>query len=218
MGRDKNKIGMLGLGRDATTYYYEKLGTRIGAENIALFSLDFDTINAHLPNNFDCLEPALSDGLKAVQTCKAIIIPNITLHETFDRLNAPLSDLPIMHPVHLTLARLKQAKLTTAALLGSTYTMRSLAWKQAFKDYGIEPFVLPDTTAQVMDDFRCTVYAGLQTDADILQFQNRVKTYSEKVPVIIACTELSLFAPRAIDTLFDTAEIQINEAVKRFTA
>ena len=65
-----------------------------------------------------------------------------------------------------------------------------------------------------IDDFRKSVYSQKSSSEETLKFQQLIRKYSSKSPVIIACTELSLFSLKNDSSCIDMADLQIEEFLK----
>ncbi|MDG2431828.1 hypothetical protein, partial [Flavobacterium sp.] len=91
----KESVGLLGLGSRSTLYYIEQLNRlynkKMGGYSTFPFMMintNFDTINSLLPNPSNELDAVLTEYVTRLEKLEitAILIPNITLHETIDRL------------------------------------------------------------------------------------------------------------------------------------
>lgn len=147
--------------------------------------------------------------------CDVAIIPNITLHETLDRLDTSNLPVNVSHAVEETLKQLSGAGTEQVAVLGSSYTMASPYWTKALAGKKIDHIALTQNIGDQVDEFRRKVYAGEETAGDVEIFRNTVVETSQFVPIVIACTELSIYAPRKLDAVFDCAIIQIEAAIER---
>ncbi len=225
-------LGILGLGSRSTTFYIELLNEYYNHEvggystcPLLMVNSNFDEINPYLPNHYDKLEPALTFYLNQCEklSIEQLIIPNITLHECYDRLfaknNAP--DIEIIHPVKATTEELKKDDHQKITLIGSYYTMQSLHLISQFTDHHISVDI-PEEINEI-DKIRQLVYNNQASSDDIQRFNALVKHYLGKGPVVIACTELSIaidsaLAQQPIDTsnkhLYDMARIQAMSALK----
>ncbi|WP_017931821.1 aspartate/glutamate racemase family protein [Robiginitomaculum antarcticum] len=210
-------IGLLKLGERSTSYYLSRIRALLGAKTVPVVvnDMNFDLINAHLPNHFSVLEPALRNGLNTLSCCDVVVIPNMTLHETFDRLPAPRAAVPVIHPVDETLAHLKSVQIDHVVVLGSAHTMTSTYWANALKSISVKPMPVSEKAIALVDAFRLKVYTRTETPEDINHFRDCVLELSRICPVIIACTELSIFTVRNEPNVFDAAEIQIDAAINR---
>ena len=131
------KIGILGLGNRSTLYYIDKLNKKFNALfkgystcPFILYNIDFDKVNPYLPNQFNKLKPLLSLYIKEVKNLviNFLLIPNITLHESIDKIYI---DLDIAHPVQLTIEKLVEREQNEAVVFGSLYTVQASYLKNA---------------------------------------------------------------------------------------
>jgi|GEM_PF-6860196 len=213
----RRRLGILELGNFSTRYYLGRIEELTTDVSIDVFKhkMDFSTINAHLPSDFDRLKPLLSGGLSALNHCDVGIIPNITLHETFDRLEPSSTRVSLAHAVHESVRSLSTAKVSHAAILGSAYTSKSPYWSDALESQNISQIKLDCDTVEHADAFRRKVYHGIETPEEIATFQAEVIRLTLRKPLILACTELSLYAPQVPGVLFDCTSIQIETAIAR---
>ena len=58
------------------------------------------------------------------------------------------------------------------------------------------------------------MYDKKETPIEIGDFQNLAKKYADENPVVIACTELSLYASKTNSSCIDMANLQIEEFLK----
>ncbi|MBF4485846.1 aspartate/glutamate racemase family protein [Flavobacterium sp. CSZ] len=213
-------LGILGLGSRSTLFYIKELNrlyhnkkSRYSTCPFKLWNANFDVLNNLLPQPSKKLTVLVDNYLAELQPLQvdAILIPNITLHETIDK----LSIIPkIIHPVHLTIAKLKGDGFNEIVLMGSLHTMESNYLKAAFNKQSIA-VVLPNAEERlVIDDVRKHIYWETESEELLKEFANVIKKYSTNYAVVLACTELSV----AWDTLgvnvFDMSRIQIETAVK----
>ncbi len=220
MKKDDQLRGVLGLGHNSTHYYLQRIHQKYKTENcefstcpLIVYQVDFQEINPFLPNQFSILKPTLENYLNYVSQLgvSKLLIPNITLHETVDLMESPVK---IIHAVDLTIQYLVQKNISSVVVFGTLYTMNSSYLRDKFSVQNIEVLVPSKEDQQIIDDFRIKVYQGIQADSEITDFQNLIRKYAEKSPVVIACTELSMFSVK--DELFciDMAELQIAEFLK----
>ena len=215
-----HKLGLLGLGSRSTLYYIERLNNsyqkKYGGYStcpFVLYNANFELLNPYLPNDFRTLEPNLSSILENLGSIKAEqwIIPNITLHETYDRLENKIN---ILHPIELGIQAVKNSSSSTAVLFGSRYSMTSNYIKQAFETKGIKIIKPTKTEMEDIEAMRNKLYSASETAKDIRVFETLRAKYLEHYPVIIACTELSLLSNIDSKYLIDLAYLQINAAVQ----
>ena len=212
--------GILGLGKESTLFYLKQIQERYQSKNkewstcpFVMYQVDFQELNPFLPNHFQDLIPTVQNYFRQIKKLgiTKLLIPNITLHETVDQINF---DIFICHPVTLTLHYLQENNISQVFIFGTSYTMNSEYMKQKFSEKDIK-LLTPTNDDQIwIDDFRKEVDQQKPTPDRILEFQNLIKKYSVVHPVVIACTELSLFALKNDPSCIDMAELQIEEFLK----
>ncbi|MDO6737336.1 aspartate/glutamate racemase family protein [Wenyingzhuangia sp. 2_MG-2023] len=212
-------LGILGLGSQTTAFYLKELN-RVFNEikggystcPFVLLNTNFDTINSLLPNVSEELNEIVQASISEIENSEIeyILIPNITLHETIDRLKLNTS---ILHPLDICLTKLKENNWNKVTLFGSIHTMKSHYIRNNFAKNNIEIILPSEEDMQFIDQVRKDVYAEKQTNELIKKYHSTIEKYTENYPVILACTELSIFKPNKKDVL-DMVELQIKEAVK----
>jgi aspartate racemase len=214
-------IALLGLGSQSTLFYLETLNAKYNALHgeyhtfpCILLNVDFNTLNPFLPQQFDTLIPALKTHLDACFTLptRSVLIPNITLHETYDRGQL---QVPIIHPLKLLVERLTAEGITAVTLFGSAYTMNSAYIRSYLAPIGITVHTPQPKALTFIDTLRQRVYAAQETKTDIATYDALIQTYSKTSHVVIACTELSILHPKISNTVkvFDLALLQIDAAL-----
>lgn len=213
-------LGILGLGSRSTLFYIKEINRLYHNKKsgystcpFKLWNANFDVINNLLPQLSDKLSVLVDNYLAELQHLQvdAILIPNITLHETIDS----LSIIPnIIHPVHLTISKLKEDGFNEIVLLGSLHTMESNYLKAAFHKESIV-VVLPDAEERlVIEDVRKHVYWETESEELLKEYANIIKKYSANYAVVLACTELSVAWDTVSSNVFDMSRIQIEIAVE----
>ena len=212
--------GILGLGKESTLYYLNEIQDKFKENNhsystcpFLMYQVDFQEINPFLPDQFSMLIPKLKGYLDQISKLgiTKLLVPNITLHKTLDQIDFPIQ---FCHPVDLTLKELVKRNCSEIFLFGTVYTMNSTYMSRKFSVQNIKILVPSTKDQHEIDEFRKVVFEKKETAADILHFQNLVKKYSEQNPVIIACTELSIYAPKNSPNCIDMADLQIEEFLK----
>lgn len=216
----KIKFGVLGLGSRSTLFFIKELNRHYNQKTggystcpFLLLNTNFDTINSLLPHTSQELDNLIQKRLNELEQMDIIhmLIPNITLHETIDRLVIKKS---VIHPIHLAVSKIKQHNWHKIVLFGSLYTMKSDYISSIFNTNGIEIELPTQKDMLLIDEVRKQIYANKETDELITKFHLLIKKYTEKNPVVLACTELSIFNPINNNDLLDMAQEQIVEAVK----
>jgi aspartate racemase len=217
---DKMKLGILGLGSRSTTFYIKELNKLYNQEKggsstcpFTLLNCDFDTINSLLPDASKSLDAIVQDYIKELEKMdiESILIPNITLHETIDRLGTKKM---IIHPVHLALAKIKEKNWSKIVLFGSMHSMQSHYISSNFKANAIEIVLPSEADRLLIDEVRKRVYSETETIEFIENYHLLIEKYTRDNPVVLACTELSVYKPNNNNNLLDMAQLQIIEAAQ----
>jgi aspartate racemase len=212
-------LGVLGLGSQTTAYYLIELNRVFNEEKggdstcpFVLFNTNFDSINSLLPNVSDELNEIVQTYISEIENTEIeyLLIPNITLHETIDGLKFNKS---IFHPVDICISKLKKKHWNQVVLFGSEHTMESDYIRTTFAKNEIEILLPSKEDRQFIDQVRKEVYAEKQTEELINSYHLTIEKYTSTHPVILACTELSIFKPNQKNVL-DMAELQIKVAVE----
>jgi aspartate racemase len=207
----KKKIGLLGLGRRATDFYLQHLPH--DRDHLHLIEVDFDNdINPYLPNNELMLDGKLRTELEKFDEADAVLIPNITLHETLDRIEPDSSHFPVVHAVRETIARLKADGVKKITLFGSLHTMNTEALSAQFEKSEIQLNRPSHKDQEAIDNLRRTIYAGGETQDGLEEFQSLLENYKKNGPVVLACTELSLVVSGQ-QGVVDMARVSIERAM-----
>ena len=212
--------GILGLGAVSTAFYLKEIHRRYQERNSAfstcpflMYQIDFQEINPFLPNHFDILIPKMESYLNEISNLgfSKLLVPNITLHETLDQIEIPLE---IWHPIDLTLKCLEENKIAEVYLFGTLYTMNSEYLNSKFSEKNIKILKPTSSDQNWIDDFRKMVYVEKEYSAEIEDFQNLIRKYSEKNIVVIGCTELSIYSLKENPSCIDMMDLQIEAFLK----
>ncbi|WP_191858959.1 aspartate/glutamate racemase family protein [Hanstruepera ponticola] len=218
----KAHINILGLGSRSTLFYLESLNnlyhTYLGDYHTfpcTVHNKDFNTINPFLPNQFERLVPNLQNYLNDIESTSNgyLIIPNITLHEAYDRCQ---SKLKILHPLQLAADHISNKSIKKITLLGSKYTMESDYISAFIKRLHIDIVIPKEQDKEVIDTLRKAVYRNPLTDEHLDIYNNLIADYTKDSHALIACSELSI-----LNNIFqnnktiDMAELQIQAAVQK---
>lgn len=212
-------LGILGLGSRSTLFYIKELNClyhkQKGGYNTCPFKMlnaNFDAINNLLPGTSDDLEILVRNYLDELVHLKvdAVLIPNITLHETIDKITIRSK---IIHPVHLTIEKLKSRDVNKIVLFGSLHTMESGFLKIEFQKEDIE-VILPSKTERLfIDEVRNHIYEETENEELLEKFSDIIKKYTDCHAVVLACTELSIAWNNVNCNVYDMSRIQIEMAV-----
>lgn len=214
-------IGLLGLGSESTLFYVKELNAAYVIQKevcdtypFKLLDTNFIKINNLLPKPSKQLDGIIKTYIDKLIKLNAeqILIPNITLHETVDRLTI---DVPIIHPVHTTATEITKRKHKKVVLFGSKYTMTSNYVKNIFEEYNIAISLPSNDEIELIDEIRKQVYQQTATTNLLDNFNLIIKKYAQNNVVVLACTELSLASKIRSKKVFDMARIQIEKAINK---
>lgn len=231
-------IGLLKLGQRTTSYYQQHLEQNLikysASPSLAplplrrkpntkglliLIDTDFNAINALLPDQHQSIIELLTESVLPLvenSNIEQLIIPNITLHECIEQLPSWFQELCI-HPLIETIKLLQQKQCNEIVLVASMHSMNSDYISSYFKQQGID-VSLPTMEHQYhIDRYRRKVYQTIESDTDTESYLQLITHYSRNIPVVIACTELSLNLPNINrNAVISMVDIQINQASMAF--
>lgn len=214
-------IGILGLGSNSTLFYIKELNALYNKEHngfstcpFKMLNTNFNSINQLLPNTSKKLDGIVKDYIDELiaLVIDSILVPNITLHETIDRLNISTK---IIHPVYCTISELQQKNHKKIVLLGSKHTMKSNYIKSKFTENNLEVLLPTDEEILFIDELRNQVYHNKETEDILEEFNKLIHQYAQENAVVIACTELSIALTIEHTNVFDMARIQIKQALNQ---
>ncbi|MFT6103139.1 MAG: aspartate racemase [Candidatus Endobugula sp.] len=236
-------LGLLGLGSRSTLFYLKKLNQKYQAKKggystcpLLLLNANFDDINPYLPNLTKPLDAQLSSYFSefSALAVRRIIIPNITLHESYDRItNAVASEkVSVIHPIKLTIDALKKDQQKKIVIFGSSYTSTSSTLSQHMKNQGILTVMPAAEDIDTLDKIRQRFYDNSESNEELSTFITLLQKYQQQHAVVIACTELSIAfeeSGKSITTrervkdrtsvvnnaVYDMAILQIQEALRQ---
>lgn len=214
-----SKLVILGLGSRTTAFYLSELNSAYQKQKggystfpLLLLNADFNKINPFLPSPSLELDDVVQSYVSEIEEFgkENILIPNITLHETIDRINVEKN---IIHPIHLTISTIKKNQWTKIVLFGSLHSMQSTYLNRHFKSTNIEVILPLKEEMLLIDEVRKQVYHETETEDLIKKYHSLILKYSTNNPVVLACTELSIFNPKNNNNIIDMVQLQIEEAL-----
>ena len=214
-----SKLGLLGLGSFSTLFYIKELNALYNAKHggfstcpFKMLNVDFDTVNNLLPNTSKALDAIVKDNLNKLKALEidTIVVPNITLHETIDRLSIEAN---IIHPIDETISNVKENKHTNVTIFGTLYTMQSNYITSKFTVENINFLQASKEDKQQIDDLRIAVYNGKENQKQLEIFNELINKYTENGVVVLACTELSVAYNIKNNRVYDMARIQIKKSI-----
>lgn len=214
-------LGVLGLGNFSTLFYIGELNRiyQMRMKGYSTFpfkmlNVNFDAINNLLPNPSTQLEVLVEQAIAELVELKVdvILVPNITLHDTIDKLKL---NVQVIHPLKCTLNELRKKKCQKIVLIASHHTMNSDYIKSYFTKNNIEVILPSEQEMYFIDSVRKEVYENTASLEMLEKYNSIVQQYAEKFSVVTACTELSLALknPDMIN-VFDMSRIQIQKAME----
>lgn len=216
-------LGVLGLGNRSTLFYIQQLNqafqNRHGGFStfpFVLLNTNFNDINPYLPDQFHKLNPAIKHYLAIISNypIEALLIPNITLHESVDQVWADYSTINLLHPVHLTGKRLADQGIDSVVIFGSAYTMQSNYIKNILSEYNIQVLSPELSDRKTLDELRQKIYHNTDNQEDYHTWEDLVNRHSTSNPIVVGCTELSIWSGKHQgSSIFDMATIQIETAL-----
>ena len=213
-------LGVLGLGSYSTLFYIKTLNAMYNKKYggfstcpFKLLNVDFDAINKLLPNTSNALDTIVKTHLNTLDALKVdnILVPNITLHETIDRLQIKTN---VIHPIQETISKIKGNNHVNVTIFGTLYTMQSNYLTSQFTAQSINIIKASDADMQLIDNLRIAVYNGDANPKQLNIFNDLLNKYTKNGIVVLACTELSVINTSNSKLVYDMARIQIQAAIK----
>lgn len=222
------KIGIIGgLSPESTSSYYLHL-TRTyakrfgdyGYPEIIIYSVTLQNYHRwRSEGRWDLIAQDLSSAAHKLQQSGAElgIIATNTMHKVFDEVQASV-DLPLVHILDGTVAKIRERKLSRLGLLGTKFTMSECFYKDRLMADGIEPIVPGAADQQLIHDIivheldRGEIRDGSRDK--VLGIIAKLRS-SGAEGIILGCTEIPLLIKQADCALpvFDTAAIHAERAL-----
>lgn len=218
MTENHKKIGLPCLGTKAKQFYELRLNylyqEKYGADAqcpLEFINIDFDKINALLPDQYDALLPLLKELIEVLENTNIniILIPNITLHTVLDKLEISLETKSrIVDPIVTGIQALNAENITQITLAGTRYTMQTEQIAQYFEQTNIKVLRPDENDIKQIDKIRLEVFKSGYANILKAEMLEVFKRYSN---VVIACTELSIL--NSENDYCDLARLQIEKAI-----
>ncbi len=220
-------IGLIGgMSWESTVTYYkvinETVSRRLGglhSAKILMYSVDFAEIE-ECQTNGDWAKSAEILGSAALALQKAgadfIVICTNTMHKVVPEISE-MADVPIMHIADATANALIGAGISTAALLGTKYTMKQDFYKERLTANGIRVLIPNDndieTVNRVIYEELCRGVISPSSREKYARIIDSLKRGGAEA-VILGCTEIGLLIDGGCSPLpvFDTALIHAERA------
>lgn len=220
-------IGFLGgMSWESTVTYYqivnqvvkEQLGGLHSAK-VLLYSVDFQEIEecqarGQWEKSGDILGAAAQHLEQAGADC--IVICTNTMHKVAPQIQLKIS-IPILHIAQATGEKLVESGIRTAALLGTTYTMKQDFYKEKLIAAGIDVLIPNDDDVDLVNriifDELCLGIVSDQSRREFGRIISQLKSQGAQ-GVILGCTEIGLLIGQKDSELpvFDTTQIHARKA------
>lgn len=207
--------GIVKLGHHSVDFYLSEISQKSNT-NYTLIDCDFNDINTYLPDNYQKLEPILSELTASSynQGIRKLLLPNITLHNAFYLFPKWLNGIELCDPFeHIPIPSSKGK----VYVLGSRHIHSSPVFNERINNINLSPQALSDKTIEIVDTVRLNAYHNGYSPKDAVTLANIIQKLSRTYPVIIACSELSLSLahhPFSSSQITDLANIQIAHFIK----
>lgn len=222
-------IGLLGgMTWESTDLYYRWINQCVKAKlgglhsaRIAMVSVDFQEI-AELQNsdNWNRAGEILSEAARHVEAAGAdfLVICTNTMHKVAPQIERAIN-IPILHVADATARRIKEQKMKTVGLLGTSFTMEQDFYKGRLSDeHGLTVIIPSESDRQIVNSVIYTELChGIVNDDSREQFLEIIDRLSRRGAegIIEGCTEIVLLVQQEHTDipLFDTTAIHVQEAV-----
>lgn len=222
-------IGLLGgMTWESTDLYYRwinqcvkvKLGG-LHSARIAMVSVDFQEIaELQHSDNWNRAGEILSEAARHVEAAGAdfLVICTNTMHKVAPQIERAIN-IPILHVADATARRIKEKKMKTVGLLGTSFTMEQDFYKGRLSDeHGLTVIIPSESDRQIVNSVIYTELChGIVNDDSREQFLEIIDRLSRRGAegIIEGCTEIVLLVQQEHTDipLFDTTAIHAQEAV-----
>ena len=222
-------IGLLGgMTWESTDLYYRWINQFVKAKlgglhsaRIAMVSVDFQEI-AELQHidNWNRAGEILSEAARHVEAAGAdfLVICTNTMHKVAPQIERAIN-IPILHVADATARRIKEQKMKTIGLLGTSFTMEQDFYKGRLSDeHGLTIIIPSESDRQIVNSVIYTELChGIVNDDSREQFLEIIDRLSRRGAegIIEGCTEIVLLVQQEHTDipLFDTTAIHAQEAV-----
>ena len=222
-------IGLLGgMTWESTDLYYRcinqcvkaKLGS-LHSARIAMVSVDFQEIaELQHSDNWNRAGEILSEAARHVEAAGAdfLVICTNTMHKVAPQIERAIN-IPILHVADATAHRIKEQKMKTVGLLGTSFTMEQDFYKGRLSDeHGLTVIIPSESDRQIVNSVIYTELChGIVNDDSREQFLEIIDRLSRRGAegIIEGCTEIVLLVQQEHTNipLFDTTAIHAQEAV-----
>jgi aspartate racemase len=221
-------VGLIGgMSWESSAEYYRLLNqgirARLGGQHSArviLHSLDFAEIEAlQRAGDWAAAGAILAEAARTLERAGAdlVVLCTNTMHLVADDVEAAV-EVPFLHLVDCTAARLTAAGITTAGLLGTRFTMELPFYADRMRRHGVDVIVpeAPDravVNAVIYDELT----QGRIEESSRAAYRRIMAALADRgaQAVILGCTEISLLvgAPDSPVPVFDSTRIHVEAAL-----
>lgn len=222
-------IGLLGgMTWESTDLYYRWINQFVKAKlgglhsaRIAMLSVDFQEIaELQHSDNWNRAGEILSEAARHVEAAGAdfLVICTNTMHKVAPQIERAIN-IPILHVADATARRIKEQKMKTVGLLGTSFTMEQDFYKGRLSDeHGLTVIIPSESDRQIVNSVIYTELChGIVNDDSREQFLEIIDRLSRRGAegIIEGCTEIVLLVQQEHTDipLFDTTAIHAQEAV-----
>lgn len=222
------KIGLIGgMSWVSTRTYYEDINQLVQARTsktasapLLIESLDFtNLIRLSTPEQWDHAAQVLTDSARRLQQAgaTALLIGANSMHKVYDQVAAAVS-VPVIHIADAVGAKMKEAGVTNATLLGTRNVVMESFYRKRLVGHGVS--LLPPVVDEVeaMDKIIYDeLMLGKATRSAERTFKTMLTNMSQRgaQAAVIACTELDMVIDVDANVLpiFDGTRIHAQAAV-----
>ena len=222
-------IGLIGgMSWESTVTYYriinETIKERLGglhSAKLIMYSVDFAEIEeCQSSGDWNKSGEILGAAARELQNAGAelIVICTNTMHKVVPAIEKMIS-VPIIHIADATADKLLSSGITTAALLGTKYTMTQDFYKERLEKRGISVLVPNDEDIEIVN---CVIYEelcrGTVSPASREEYARIIGELKQRGAqgVILGCTEIGMLINEDCSPLpvFDTTVIHAERAAR----
>ena len=222
-------IGLLGgMTWESTDLYYRWINQCVKAKlgglhsaRIAMLSVDFQEIaELQHSDNWNRAGEILSEAARHIEAAGAdfLVICTNTMHKVAPQIERAIN-IPILHVADATARRIKEQKMKTVGLLGTSFTMEQDFYKGRLSDeHGLTVIIPSESDRRIANSVIYTELChGIVNDDSREQFLEIIDRLSRRGAegIIEGCTEIVLLVQQEHTDipLFDTTAIHAQEAV-----
>jgi aspartate racemase len=223
------KIGIIGgLSAESTVEYYKilideysKLKGGLASPLVIIDSLNLEEVRDLVDiNKWDKVTQIILHSAKNLEKAGAevIIIATNTIHKIFENIQENINT-PMISIVDATAEAIKDQKLKTVGLLGTTYAIEAEFYQDSLKKHGLETIIPNQKDQEYVNDviFDELVHHILKTESKEGYLEVIMKLQEMGAEgVILGCTEIPLLIKQEESPIpvFDTTTIHVLAALE----